>query len=396
MASLLTNILDPIFGSDTSGTDAQAEDALRRGMAAYQGTNLPNLQVPDPSMYQDIGQYQSSLVSPTLMGGANSVNYNLGAPQLASNTNQQSSAYNDISTDPRLAADQMGALSALQGVAANGGLTAADKANLANIQSNEAQSDKARRDAILQGEAAKGMGSSGNSLLAQLASSQSATDRQSQSDLGVAGQAQQNALSAQLGAGNLAGQIQGQQFGQQAQQASAQDAINRFNSQNLNSNSLANAQMSNQAAYQQAQGGFNAQQANAANQMETARFNAGQGQQASAQNAGILNNAAQYNAGARQNVANANTGVANQTAQQRYYQLPQQQYQNQMNKNAGIAGQGQSLGNYYDQLGNRATAKDAGYMSAVLQGAGAAAGYSNQADANNNYKARTAAMYGGG
>lgn len=142
---------------------------------------------------------------------------------------QGPSAMNNVSTDPRLAAAQMQALQSLQDVASNGGMTAEDNANLSRIQSQSAQADKGRRDAILQNMQARGMGGSGNELLAQLQSSQAATDRQSQAGLDVAGMAQSRALQAMQQQGAMAGDIRGQEWGEKSQQALATDQINQFN-----------------------------------------------------------------------------------------------------------------------------------------------------------------------
>lgn len=340
--SMLSSILDPIFGSDTSGEDAAAQAAIERASNMYAQTALPDLSIAKPEDYVNVGQVSA----PT------PISYSQADPRLASLSQQGPSAYNDIQVDPRLMNDQMSAIAALREVANNGGMSAADKANMARIQSNEAQADRGRREAILQNMGARGMGSSGNSLLAQLSSGQAATDRQAQQDMEIAGQAQANGLAAMLGAGNLAGSIGNQQFNQKAQVAAANDAINQFNTQNLNQNALANANIANQSAYQQAQGNL------AANQ-----FNSNQGYNAAARNADLL-----------QNTANANTAARNQSAYDTSFTLPQQQYQNQMAKNAGVAGQAGALSSLYDNQATRKVNKDAGYMSSVLQGASIAAG----------------------
>ena len=173
--------------------------------------------------------------------------------QKADTTLQGESALNQISTDPRLRDTQMGALDALQGVVDSGGLNATDAANLQKIQTQSATADKGRRDAIKQSMAQRGMGGSGMELLQQLQSNQAATDRASQSGLDVAGMAQDRALQAMMQGGQLAGNIQGQDFGQQAQIFSAEDAINKFNTGNINqgnrfntSNQLRTDQYNNQ------------------------------------------------------------------------------------------------------------------------------------------------------
>lgn len=171
-------------------------------------------------------------------------------PEQAQVYAQDPSAMAGISTDPRLQAAQYDALASLQDISDSGGMTAADKANLSRIATDEATKSRGSREAILQNMEARGAGGSGASMLAQLQNSQDAASRQSQRDLDVAGMAQSRALQALQGAGSLGGQMQQTSFNQQAQQAGAQDAINQFNTQNRNQLGLANTQAKNQAAAQ--------------------------------------------------------------------------------------------------------------------------------------------------
>jgi hypothetical protein len=76
---------------------------------------------------------------------------------------------------------------------------------------------------------ARGVGGSGNELLAQLQSSQAATDRQAQQGLDVAGMAQSRALQSNQQQGALGGDIRRQDFGEQSAKAQATDNINQFN-----------------------------------------------------------------------------------------------------------------------------------------------------------------------
>ena len=103
---------------------------------------------------------------------------------------QQTSGLSGISTDPALQQAQYDALNSLQEISDSGGLTAADKANLSKIATDEAVKSRGAREAILQSMEARGAGGSGASLLAQLQNSQDAANRQSQRDLDVAGMEQ--------------------------------------------------------------------------------------------------------------------------------------------------------------------------------------------------------------
>lgn len=162
---------------------------------------------------------------------------------------------------------QMQALNAMKNVSQTG-MSSTDRARLNQIQQQAATQAEGQKQAVMQNFAQRGQGGSGNELLAQLQASQNASNQANQAGLGVAANAQQNALSALGQYGQQAGQMEGQQFGQQFQAGSAADQLNRFNTQN---------QLSQQA-----------------------RNVAGQ------------NAAQQYNLQNSQNLANANTGQTNQ------------------------------------------------------------------------------------
>ncbi len=157
------------------------------------------------------------------------------------------SEMDNVSTDPRLEAAQMGALDSLQDIANSGGMTTADKANLNQISIDEATKAKGQRDAIIQNAASRGLGGSGLDLMAQLQNEQSAASNKSARDLSVAGTAQQRALDALMQEGTLATNVQNNQFNQQAQKANANDAISKFNAQNQQATNLANTTAHNVA-----------------------------------------------------------------------------------------------------------------------------------------------------
>jgi hypothetical protein len=144
------------------------------------------------------------------------------------------SAMNKIAVDPNARKAQLAQLSALQSLAANGGRDAATDADLAQIQSQENQNERGQREAILQNANSRGMGGSGNSLLASLVSSQGGIDRQSARDLGVSAQQAEKALAAGQGAAAIGSNVENQDFGEKAAIAKANDAVSQFNASNLN------------------------------------------------------------------------------------------------------------------------------------------------------------------
>lgn len=135
--------------------------------------------------------------------------------------------------DPRLRDAQFGALERLVEIGEEGGLTATDRARLNQIAEEEAAQERGAREAIIQGAQARGVGGSGLELASQLISGQESAGRRSRRGFDVAAEAQERALNAIMGAGELGGNIRGQQFAEQKAIAEAQDAINRFNAANI-------------------------------------------------------------------------------------------------------------------------------------------------------------------
>jgi hypothetical protein len=369
----ISDLFATLFGNTTTKDDRAAKDSMKAALAAYQGIDTPDLQQISPEEYKWLGDYKpvGQVSAPSIQAGQDT-QYNEVDPRLAALSQLDGTAYNDINVDPRFKNDQVSALDALSEIS-QGGLTAADKAALNQVQNEAAQADRGRREAILQNAQARGMGGGGQALLAQLQSSQAATDRANQSGLDIAGMAQQRALDAIMQRGNLAGQMGQQEFGQQADIAGAKDAIARFNAQNSNQMSINNAEMQNQAAMQNAQNqlanaqynrntGIDVQRANVANKMGAQQFNAQAG-----------NQAAMLNQQGRQSLAQA--GVDNRNDAQRYNaNLPQQQFSNALAKAGGVAGSQQAASGFYSDESKRKAAKNAQDADALIKAGSWAAG----------------------
>lgn len=157
------------------------------------------------------------------------------------------SAMEGIDVDPRLKAAQMGALSNLQEIGAEKGLTAIDRAKLEEIMSRTGGQERGAREAIEQRMAEQGKAGSGFEFAAKMGSHQDAATRASQEGLDVAAAAQQRALDAIQQAGSLGGQMRGQEFGEKSEVAQAQDALAKFNAEHLQSTNLTNVGARNAA-----------------------------------------------------------------------------------------------------------------------------------------------------
>ncbi|NJO18787.1 MAG: hypothetical protein HC838_00185 [Spirulinaceae cyanobacterium RM2_2_10] len=227
--------LGDIFGSIgnvlSGGNNAKSANAQQAATDQFKSLVLP-----------DVEEMQLQLESMVQQG--------VITPEQAQTYLLEQSSMNGISTDPKLRQAQMDALTSLQDISANDGLTAADKSQLQQIQTQEDTAERGAREAILQNAQARGLGGSGIELLQQMQNQQASATRKSQRDLDVAGMAQQRALQALQQAGQLGGQIQNQDFNQQSQIAQANDAINKFNAQNQQNVSLENTKARNVAQAQ--------------------------------------------------------------------------------------------------------------------------------------------------
>lgn len=179
-----------------------------------------------------------------------------------------------------------------------GGMSAIDKARLAEVQNQINQQNRGNQEAIIQNMAQRGLAGSGSELAARLNSQQGGAQAGYLAGTDIAGQAAQRAYDALQSQGAYASQLQGQQYGQMSNAAQASDMINKYNNE-----------MSNQAMitdYQNKQ------------------------------------NISNMNTAAANQVAQQNTELANQARLYNITQKPMQQYAMQSNQ-AGMAQQG--LGN---------------------------------------------------
>ncbi len=285
-----------------------------------------------PSTQDEYGQIKTPSVQDMSLELQQLVQAGTITPEQAQTIQQDPSAMNDVSTDPRLAENQMQALSGLQDISNSGGMTIADKANLNDIKNQEDAAARGKQGAILQNAQSRGMGGSGLELMSSLQNGQDEATRNSSRDLDVAGMAQARALQALQQQGQLSGQMQNQQFGQKAAVANANDAISRFNAQNTQ------------------------QQAN--------------------QTVADRNNAQAQNLASKQNISNQNTNLSNQE-QANNKGLLQQNFNNQMAKAAGSTGV-QQKNNQNEGMDSYAGAKAANDTSDKIMKFGGALAMSDE------------------
>lgn len=245
---------------------------------------------------------------------------NLTNPELAGTLTAEQlgdSALAGVSTDPRLKQAQMKALEELAGLSEQG-LGAEDKAAFNQLRNQAGAEAQAQQAAVLQNANANGTADSGSSLIAQLNAGQQQANRLQQSGLqqaAAAAAARREALGQYATQSNA---LASQDYSQKANSATAKDAISKFNAQNR-------------------------QDVNATN----------------------LTN--------KQNIANTTAANANQS---KLYNsgLIQNQFQNNLSKATGVAGQTNNLAQNYAQQGQAAAQGQAAMTSGILGAAGSIAG----------------------
>lgn len=266
--------------SAAMGAESSRKANRKAGQLAAQGRAVfEGIEVPT------IEEQKIILQNPALMGQY--------TPEQIQFMELNASAMEGVEADPEAVAQQEDALAKMAEVA-EGGYTEGDKAGMRQINREVEQNAKARRDAILSEMAQRGVLGSGMELQAQLAGNQQAMQEEANASDRAMQQAQARALQAISQQGGMASQLRAQDVGEQTDKAKARDAINQFNTQNR--------------------------------------------QQLASQNVGNRNQAQMFNLQQRQAQEDARVAARNQE-EMHNKGLRQQQYQNEMQRASGLAGQ---------------------------------------------------------
>lgn len=283
----------------TGGEDSESQAALNAALAAYSGINTPTT---------------SELTLPELQ---QYVQAGLMTPAQAAAVLQQSNAYDNVTGNSTANQASMDALSGLQEIADTKGLDPQAEAQMAQTESQLNQTLQGQRLSIMDQMAAKGIPTSLMGVSEQLASAGQDAEQAHQDAMQANSDAATRALQALEASGTMGQSIEQEQFSEQAQKAAAQNAIDQWNAMNSTNVNLANA--------------ASKQQANMYNE----------------QNAQAVSNANTQNANARTQY-NAN--------------LPQQVYEDQLQKAAGEAGVGEAQAKNDQAIGEQ----NAGTAGALL------------------------------
>lgn len=275
----------------TGGKSSQASADYQRALEAIQAVQTPNVEQMKYKLQQLV---QAGIIT----------------PDLAKTYLQNPSAFQNLKISQTGTKAQENAIAGLENAASAGGLNPAEQAQLAEILQQLGTQERGANEAVVQNQAARGALTGGETLAAQLGNNQQASVNANANAMNTAGQAYQQMLNELTSAGTLGSGLQGQENTQANTVAAATDAINRFN-----------------AAQQQQEENFNTQN---------------------------KNEAQLYNTETAQNIENKNVGNANEYAKYQA-QLPEEVFQNQLQKAEGEAGAyGNKAANETQQGGQQA------------------------------------------
>jgi hypothetical protein len=183
------------------------------------------------------------------------------------------SSLQGVTYDPKMLEYEMSALRALEEQGREG-LTAQDRAAMAQFERETGQAARGRRGAIEQSMRQRGISGSGLDLVSQLQSAESANELAAMKALEREGLSAQRRTQGQLSAGQMAGKLGERQYQTAADKAAAQDRIAQFNAQNRMNAQQYNIGMGAQTAANrmQAQTGGAQMKYNAAAEAERARL----------------------------------------------------------------------------------------------------------------------------
>lgn len=286
------NVVTGLIGMQAQQAgQAAAAQARQQALQEYL-----NIHVPDPAKQQIILQKFATT------GQLD--------PQMEQAVSQRATELAKTNVSPAGRSAEVDALQEMTNVAHSGGMDAQARQTMEQGLQTANANERGQIGAIEQNAAARGQGGSGVQLAAELQSTQNDANASANAGMSAASGAEQRALQAMTAEGQLGSNLNNQDYTQAAQKAEAQDAINRFNTQNQQGVANTNVQNTNSAAA-----------ANLANKQSVANANVGVSNQQEIQNKGLYQqqfnnelNLASGKANAENGVASGATAAGNSTA----------------------------------------------------------------------------------
>lgn len=274
-------------------SDSSAQDYLTQALNAYQQAAVPTVQS------ETIGQLPMQTIQGTV---------DPNAIQVAS---QAPSAYNNISLDPATRAAQMQALTQFQQIANTPGLDPASKLAMQQIVDSANEQSQGAQGAIQNQAQAMGQGGGDFALTQRAIGAQGASNNAATQGMQAAAEAAANRQAALSQMSSIGAGLEGSDYAMAQNKAAAQNAINATNQSATNA----------------------ANTGNVANALNAGEFNTSTAQGVNAANTTAGQNQAYYNAS-----------------------LPQQQFNNELNKAGGIAGVSQAQAGASQTAANQSNA----------------------------------------
>lgn len=227
-AAIAAPIVGGLMGNIMSAGDRrQAKQMMKKAYAELKKVGLP----PDLSGPLILQEFQKA---------------GMLTPELEEDLQLSRSEFESIQEDPSLRETQLEALNKFR-QQAQGGIQADERAALNQIQRENAQAVQAQREQILMDQQRRGMGGSGNELIAQLQASQAGADQASQQGDALMKLIAERVRSGANDMANLGGQMRDQDYQRARDRAAAIDARNQFQYTNSMSRQSRNTDRVNQA-----------------------------------------------------------------------------------------------------------------------------------------------------
>ena len=256
-------------------SDSDSQKYLSQALEAYRQINVPTVESGT------VGNVPLESVQGTVN------------PDSIQAAEQAPSAYGNIALDPATRAAQMAALGEYSNIASTGGLDASAKLAIQQAMDAAKNQSQGAQGAIMRSAQAMGQGGGDFALTQRALAAQGASNTAATTGMQAAAEAEANREAALNAMANIGGGINAADWSQGAQKAAAQNTINATNQGYTNA----------------------ANTGNVANKIQTGEFNVGNAQGVNTRNTAAGQGQVYYNAG-----------------------LPQQQFNNEINKASGIAG----------------------------------------------------------
>lgn len=263
------------LGDIFGSSDSSAQDYLKQALQAYQSVNVPTI----------ASETVSNLPQEQVAGTV--------TPNSIQVANQAPTEFNNISLDPSTRAAQIAALTQYQNITDNGGLDANAKMALQQVIDAAKVQSQGAQGAIQQEAQARGQGGGDFDLTQRAIAAQGASNNAATQGMAAAAEAEANREAALNQMANIGGSVNAADYGQAANKAASQNTINATNTAATNA----------------------ANTGNVTNAINTGEFNVGNAQGVNTRNTAAKQGNVYYNAG-----------------------LPQQQFNNELQKAGGIAG----------------------------------------------------------